>query len=255
MEFLFIKKIIDTQIFNKIADVDVKDIFNYYPTKANLITFCNSNQNEGNDYEFVIDVDPNPLNEKEEEERNTYMNSLKEEVLKVAKMIEYLIANLEISKVKVANFKIYDYDNTSKHIKSKIKSNNHNLDVKKFIFKNKIDRDVIINNIKEMGITSEGAGELKLMTYFILIKIIEIYNIYNKCLVYSIHLLEEYPFTIRNKDEYLSTIDNKFMNITNDEINIYHHNLIKNAYNSNNKIGDTINFKKDKNKNFEILFK
>ncbi len=50
-------------------------------------------------------------------------------------------------------------------------------------------------------------------------------------------------------------IDNKFMNITNDEINIYHHNLIKNAYNSNNKLGDTINLKKDKNKNFEILFK
>ena len=74
-------------------------------------------------------------------------------------------------------------------------------------------------------------------------------------MVYSINLLEEYPFTIRNKEEYLVMIDNKFMNITNDEINIYHHNLIKNAYNSNNKIGDTINFKKDKNKNFEILFK
>lgn len=255
MEFLFIKKIIDTQIFNKVADVDVKDIFNYYPTKENLIPFCNSNQNEGNDYEFVIDVDPNPLNEKEEEERNTYINSLKEEVLKIGKVIEYLIANLEISKTKVANFKVYDYDNTSKHIKSKIKSSNHNLDVKKFILKNKIDRDAVVVKMKEMGIDSTGTGDLRIMTFFILIKIIEIYNIYNKCLVYSINILEEYPFTIRNKDEYLSTIDNKFMNITNDEINVYHHNLIKNAYNSNNKIGDTINFKKDKNKNFEILFK
>ena len=141
MEFLFIKKIIDTQIFNKTADIDVKDIFNYYPTKEKLITFCNSNQNDCNDYEFVIDVDSNPLNEKEEEERNTYMNSLKEEVLKVTKVIEYLIANLEVSKTKIANFKVYDYDNVSKHIKSKIKSGNHNLDVKKFILKNikKID--------------------------------------------------------------------------------------------------------------------
>jgi hypothetical protein len=255
MEFLFIKKIIDTQIFNKTADIDVKDIFNYYPTKEKLITFCNSNQNDGNDYEFVIDVDSNPLSEKEEEERNTYMNSLKEEVLKVTKVIEYLIANLEVSKTKIANFKVYDYDNVSKHIKSKIKSGNHNLDVKKFILKNKIDKEAIIGKIKEMGIDVSGVSELKLMTYFILIKIIEIYNIYNKCLVYSINLLEEYPFTIRNKEEYLVMIDNKFMNITNDEINIYHHNLIKNAYNSNNKLGDTINLKKDKNKNFEILFK
>lgn len=257
MEFLFIKKIIDAQVFNKSANVDIKDIFNYYPTKTKLINFCNYTDSNPDDYEFVIDIDSNPLTENEEEERTTYMNSLKEEVLKTTKVIEYLITNLEISKVKIANFKIYDYDNTSKYIKSKIKSNNHNLDVKKFIFKNKIDKDEIIRKIKEMGVIIDGSliGELKLMTYFILIKIIDIYNIYNKCLVYSINLLEEYPFVIRNKDEYLSIIDAKFMNITNDEINIYHHNLIKNSYNSNNKIGDTINLKKDKNKNFEILFK
>jgi len=70
MEFLFIKKIIDTQIFNKVANIDIKDIFNYYPTKTNLISFCNNdNSNEGNDYDFVIDCDAKPLDEKEEEER------------------------------------------------------------------------------------------------------------------------------------------------------------------------------------------
>lgn len=255
MEFLFIKKIIDTQIFNKIAEVNINDIFNYYPTKTDLITFCNTGSTDGNDYEYVIDVDSDPLNEKEEEEKSKYVNSLKEEVLKTSKVIEYLIANVEISKLKVANFKIYNYDNTSKHIKSKIKSGNHNLDVKKFILKNKIDRDAIVSKMKEMGVIVQGTDDLKLMSYFILIKIIEIYNTYNKCLVYSINLLEEYPYMIRKKDEYLSLIDNKFINITNDEINIYHHNLIKNSYNSNNKIGESINLKRDKNKNFEILFK
>lgn len=253
MEFLFIKKIIDTQIFNKVANIDIKDIFNYYPTKTNLISFCNNdNSNEGNDYDFVIDCDAKPLDDKEEEERKQYLNSLKEELLRTTKVFEYLITNLEIPKTKIGNYKVYNYDNTSKHIKSKIKGN-HNLDVKYFILKNKINRDDIISKIKEMGVSEIENDDLKIMIYFILIKIIDIYNTYNKCLVYSINLLEEYPFTIRNKSEYLSVIDNKFINITNDEINIYHHNLIKNAYNSNNKLGETIYFKK--NKNFEILFK
>ena len=93
-----------------------------------------------------MDIDSEPLNEKGEEEKSKYVNRLKEEVLKTSKVIEYLIANVEISKLKVANFKIYNYDNTSKHIKSKIKSSNHNLDVKKFILKNKIDREAVTHN-------------------------------------------------------------------------------------------------------------
>ena len=80
--------------------------------------------------------------------------------------------------------------------------------------KNKINRDDIISKIKEMGVSEIENDDLKIMIYFILIKIIDIYNTYNKCLVYSINLLEEYPFTIRNKSEYLSVIDNKFINIT-----------------------------------------
>ena len=42
--------------------------------------------------------------------------------------------------------------------------------------------------------------------------------------------------------------------ISNDEINIFHHGEIKNAFTPNNKYGEIINLKRDNNKNFEILF-
>ena len=122
--------------------------------------------------------------------------------------------------------------------------------------KNKIDKNEIIEKFKQMTAREiEVINDSKLMTYYLLIKIMEIFNIYNKSLIYSVKLLEEYPYIYKNKDEYLCLIDNKFMNINNDEINIYHHNLIKNTYSTNNKHADIINLKRGKDKNFEMSFK
>jgi hypothetical protein len=53
-------------------------------------------------------------------------------------------------------------------------------------------------------------------------------------------------------------MDNKFFNITDDEINIYHHNFIKNAYNKNidnNKYSITSSNSIKLKKNYEIFFK
>jgi len=261
MEFLFIKEIINEELFKKIGDVKLKGLFNYYENKINLIEFNNIN-NEKDDYEFIID-DKNEnvnLTEDEEKEKKEYLEKVDEELSRIKKIMEYLVVNIELLKIQVPHFKIYDYSNVSKHIKSKIKSTNHNhqLDIKKFLLKNKISNDEIVEKIKVLIDTTDEIklNEFKLMSSFIMITIINIYNYYNKSLEYSKELLNEFPFVIKNKDIKLCKIDNEIININNDEIKIKHCGLIKNSYiSSNNKIGDFINIGKNKNKNFEILFK
>ena len=265
MEFLFIKRIVDKNLFeNNSKTVIYNDLFNYHSEKTELIKYSNNNtDNENNkekdkdDYEFVSLT---PLNEKEEEEMNNYMTQVKEEIVRIEKVIEYMIVNIpDIHKIKLLNYKTYDYDNTSKFIKSKVKAkaNNHNFDILKFILKNKINKDEVLMKIKEMTVKDVGSSisENKLTVYYLIIKIIEFYNIYNKCLNYSLKLLEENPCLYRDKDECLSIIDKKFINLTNDELNFYHHDQIKNAYSASNKHGETIVLKRGADKNFEILFK
>jgi hypothetical protein len=262
MEFLFIKEIINQELFKKIGDVKLKGLFNYYENKINLIEFNNIN-NEKDDFEFIID-DKNEndnLTEDEEKEKKEYLEKVDEELSRIKKIMEYLVVNIELLKIQIPHFKIYDYSNVSKHIKSKIKSTNHNhpLDIKKFLLKNKISNDDIVEKLKVLidNNTDEiKLNEFKLMSSFIIITIINIYNYYNKSLEYSKELLKEFPFVIRNKDIKLCKIDNEIINMNNDEIKIKHYGLIKNSYiSSNNKIGDFININKNKNKNFEILFK
>ena len=65
MEFLFIKKIIDRNLYSKSPDIKYNDILNYYPNKETIIEY-NSYKDESNDYEFIIDIDATPLTEKEE---------------------------------------------------------------------------------------------------------------------------------------------------------------------------------------------
>jgi len=256
MEFLFIKEIINYELFNKIADVKLKGLFNYYQNKIELIEFeCNNHLTD--DFEFVINNENQNLTEEEEKEKKEYLEKVDEELLRIRKIIEFLVVNVELLKIQVPHFKIYDYSNVSKHIKSKIKSNNHQLDLKKFLMKNKIDSDEIIKKTQELLDTTNEIklSEFKLMSGFILINVINIYNYYNKCLLYSKELVKEFPFVIKNKDNKLCKIDNEIITMNNDEIKIKHYGLIKNSYMSNNKIGDFINIHKNKDKNFEILFK
>jgi hypothetical protein len=146
-------------------------------------------------------------------------------------------------------------------MKTKVKkhSNNNFFDINKFIIKNGInkDKDLIISKISKMtnkNITD--INDLKLATYFIIIQIVELFNIYIKSINYSIELINENPSNC-NVD-YLINMDNKFFNITDDEINIYHHNFIKNAYNKNidnNKYSITSSNSIKLKKNYEIFFK
>lgn len=254
MENLFIKTIINREIFDNTPSLIIDGIFDYNPEKIDLVSF-KKNQEE---FEIIDkDIDEDLKNKREE-----MIKVLNEEKIRVIKILDYLIVNIDINKIQLPYYKTYDYNNVSNFMKNKIKkhSNNNNFDIVKFNIKNSINKnkDLIISqfstitNIKQF----DNLNEIKLATFFILIKIIEIFDIYLKSIHYSIDIINENP--LNTNEDYLINMDNKFFNITDDEINIFHHNLIKNSFNKNNlniTPSTFIKIKRNSNKNFEIIFK
>ena len=258
MENLFIKTIINRELFDNSSSLIFDGIFDYNPEKINIVSFT-KNQEE---FEIIDKVIDEELKNKKDE----MIKVLNDEKKRIIKILEYLIVNIDIYKVQLPFYKIYDYDNVSNFMKNKIKkhSNNNYFDIMKFIIKNNINKnkDLIISQFSIMTNNKiyDNLNENKLAIFFILIKIIEIFNIYLKSIHYSIDIINENPSN--TNEDYLINMDNKFFNITDDEINIYHHNLIKNSFNKNmdkNKLSITsstiIKIKRNSNKNFEIIFK
>ena len=257
MENLFIKTIINRQIFDNSSSLIFDGIFDYNPEKIDIVSFT-KNQEE---FEIIDkDIDDELKNKKDE-----MIKVLNDEKKRIIKILEYLIINIDINKIQFPFYKIYDYDNVSNYMKNKIKkhSNNNFFDIVKFNIKNNINKnkDVIISQFSIMTNNKyyDNLNENKLAILFILIKIIEIFNIYLKSIHYSIDIINENPSN--TNEDFLINMDNKFFNITDDEINIYHHNLIKNSFNKNidkNKFSITsstiIKIKRNSNKNFEIIF-
>jgi hypothetical protein len=257
METPFIKTIINRQLFDNSESLIINGILDYNPEKIDIISFS-KNQEE---FE-IIDKD---LDEDLKKKKEEMINVLNEEKRRIIKILEYFIVNVDINKIQLSFYKIYDYDNISKFMKTKVKkhSNNNYFDIVKFNIKNGInkDKELIISKFFQMTNTNiECLNEIKLATLYIIIQIIELFNIYLKSIHYSIELINDNPSN--TNEDYLINMDNKFFNITDDEINIYHHNFIKNAYNKNidkNNFSITsstfIKIKKNSNKNYEILFK
>ena len=258
MENLFIKNIINQQLFDNSPSLIIDDIFDYNPEKIDLISFTKIQE------EFeIIDKD---INEELKNKKDEMIKVLNDEKKRIIKILEYLIVNIDIHKIQLPFYKIYDYDNVSNLMKNKIKkhSNNNFFDIIKFNIKNGVNKnkEFIISQFSTMTNIKkfDNLNEIKLATFFILIKIIEIFNVYLKSIQYSIDIINENP--LNTNEDILVNMDNKFFNITDDEINIYHHNLIKNSFNKNidkNKFSITsstiIKIKRNSNKNFEIFFK
>jgi hypothetical protein len=258
MENLFIKTIINRKLFDNSSSLNIEGIFDYNPEKIDLVSFI-KNQEE---FEIIDkEIDEELKNKKDE-----MIKVLNDENKRVIKILEYLIVNIDTQKLQLPFYKTYDYNNVSNYMKTKIKkhSNNNFFDIVKFNIKNGINKnkDFIISQFSKMTNIKDidNLNEIKLATFFILIKIIEIFNIYFKSIQYSIDIINDNP--LNTNEDYLINMDNKFFNITDDEINIYHHNLIKNSFNKNmdkNKLSITsstiIKIKRNSNKNFEIIFK
>jgi hypothetical protein len=258
MENLFIKTIINRKLFDNSSSLNIEGIFDYNPEKIDLVSFI-KNQEE---FEIINkEIDEELKNKKDE-----MIKVLNDEKKRVIKILEYLIINIDTQKLQLPFYKTYDYNNVANYMKTKIKkhSNNNFFDIVKFNIKNGINKnkDFIISQFSKMTNIKDidNLNEIKLATFFILIKIIEIFNIYFKSIQYSIDIINDNP--LNTNEDYLINMDNKFFNITDDEINIYHHNLIKNSFNKNmdkNKLSITsstiIKIKRNSNKNFEIIFK
>ena len=258
MENLFIKNIINQQLFDNSPSLIIDGIFDYNPEKIDLISFTKIQE----EFEIIDkDIDEELKNKKDE-----MIKVLNDEKKRIIKILEYLIVNIDIHKIQLPFYKIYDYDNVSNLMKNKIKkhSNNNFFDIIKFNIKNGVNKnkEFIISQFSTMTNIKkfDNLNEIKLATFFILIKIIEIFNVYLKSIQYSIDIINENP--LNTNEDILVNMDNKFFNITDDEINIYHHNLIKNSFNKNidkNKFSITsstiIKIKRNSNKNFEIIFK
>jgi len=263
MENLFIKNIINQTLFNNSTYLNINDILNYYPDKINVLSFNNIDKEE-----FEI-IDINDNNEK----KTQLINNLNNEYKRIIKILEFFIINIDINKILLPYFKLYNYDNTSKYMKTKIKkhSNNNYFDIIKFNLKNNInkDKDFIIATISLMTNINKNdilnnITEYKLAIFYIIIIIINLFDTYLKCINYSINLIN-HNSNILNQDytDFIINIDNKFFNIIDDEINIVHHNLIKNSFNKlidkkKSSISITsstlIKLKKNSNKNYEIYF-
>ena len=261
MEHFFIKNFINTSLYLKCPSLDLKGIFNYYPDKQSIISFISQETEE-----FEI------INKEEDNDLNEMISKLKDEKARIIKLLEFLIVNMDIHKIQLPHYKIYDYENVANHMKNKIKkhSNNNFFDIVKFNLKNGInkDKEKIIETIRLM--TNDDVilikDDFKMAIYFILIKIINLFDIYLKCIHYSIELLNDNPQIIKddNIKDLIVNIDDKLFDLIDDEININHHNLIKNSYNKNvdkNKSSISITsstiikLKKNSNKNYEIYFK
>ena len=153
METLFIKKLVNKELF------------------------CLSETNDENkeDYEYIINIDNidnTNLNEEEEKDKDSFIAMANEELNRINAIVNYFSTNINVNKVFVPYYKVYDYSNTPNNLKRKINTHNHIFDIKKFILKNNIDKN-------------------KNMAEFILSKIFELLSEYNKCLLYSLLLLKE----------------------------------------------------------------
>ena len=260
MEHLFIKDIIDYNLFNNTPSIITNNLFNYYDTKEIIVQFDNNNDN--NEEFEVINIEK----EKSQEIIN-YLNDINKEKARVLKVLEFLIVNIDINKLELPNYKKpSNYDDVPKYLKNKIRKHPNNpFDINKFFLKNNLKKDEIINIISKMTSKTENdykdKNEIKIAIYFILIKIIEIFNYYYKSLNYSIELLNNKPeiFTKDNKDDLIININKyqEMFKINNNEIYFNHFGIIKNAFSKDNKeklIFMTI-FSKTENGNYKISFK
>ena len=262
-----IKNIINKRLFDIQPSLNIDSLFLYNINNENILKFNNLTLDKTeDDFVYINDINENEyLNEIEEKEKEDYIKTIQEEIIRINKIMEYLVINININKINIPNYKIYDYSELSNNLRTKVKTKNHKFDIKLFLIKNKINKDeieIIAKRFLNTDILNFNLSENKQMVLFILSKIIEIYDYYHKNLLYSLAIINEIPLLIKDKEK-----DNSYSNLINinkDIININdtktiitlnHYNLIKNAFNkSENKLTSKIELTKSKDI-FEIIFK
>lgn len=270
MNKILISNITNQDLYNNQSSLILDGILHYDINKQELIKFTdttNTTNNTEEEYEVIdkITDDNNDKNELEE-----YVKGIKEEIDRINKIMEFLVVNLDINKMTIPYYKVYDYSDLPKNLRTRVKSNSHIFDIKKFIMKNKINKDDIEAYSKKILNRSQlnfNLTENKIMIVFILMKIFNIYEYYHQSLNYSLKVLKENPELIKNKEKDGSFINlininetkNKELMNLNDlktTFSISYFDEIKNGYNKTGKIGTKIEINKNKDKDiYEIIFK
>lgn len=259
MNKILISNIINQDLYNNQPSLILDGILNYDMNKKELIKFTDTNNNKEEDYEVIDKITDENIKEKEE-----YIKGIKDEIDRINKIMEFLVVNLDINKITIPYYKIYDYSDLPKNLRTKIKSNSHIFDIKKFIIKNKINKDEIETYSKKILNKSQlnfNLTENKIMIIFIIIKIFNIYEYYYQNLNYSLNVLNENSDLIKNKNK-----DNSYINLINIDKNlidlnesktifsITYFDEIKNGYNKIGKNGTKIEININKD-NYQIFFK
>lgn len=270
MNKILISNITNQDLYNNQSSLILDGILNYDINKQELIKFTDTTNTTITEEEYeVIDkiTDDNNDNNNELEE---YIKGVKEEIDRINKIMEFLVVNLDINKMTIPYYKVYDYSDLPKNLRTKVKSNSHIFDIKKFIIKNKINKEDIEAYAKKILNRSQlnfNLSENKIMIVFILMKIFNIYEYYHQSLNYSLKVLKENPELIKNKEKdgsYINLINinenkNKELMNLNDlktSFSITYFDEIKNGYNKTGKNCSKLEINKNKDKDiYEIIFK
>lgn len=263
MNKTLISNITNQDLFNNQSSLILDGILNYDINKHELLKFTEE------EYEVIDKITDNTSNDTSNEEEE-YIKGVNDEIDRINKIIEFLVVNLDINKMTIPYYKVYDYSDLPKNLRTKVKSNSHIFDIKNFIMKNRINKDEIeiySKKILNRNQLNFNLTENKIMIVFILMKIFNIYEYYHKCLNYSLKVLKENPELIKNKNKdgsysNLITINetkNKELMNLNDLKTSFSINCIdeiKNGYTKTGKISSKIEINKNKDKDlYEIIFK
>ena len=223
----FISSIYDNDIYIKTPNISYKGLLDYYENKEEIIKYENEKV-ENEEFE-IIDKDDNI--DEHKEMREGLMKGFDEERKRVKKVIEYLIVNMDMNSLELPYYKTYDYGDVPKYMKTKIKKHPNYFDINIFMNKNKMNKEFLID-LFDVKVDINKLSIHKICIYHIFYKIFDLYNQYNKALIYSIELLKIYPNLLKDDKylDYLVKINPNQFNIINDEIRINHLNELKNAY-------------------------
>jgi len=278
MNKILISNITNQDLYNNQSSLILDGILHYDINKQELIKFTDTTDTTNNteeEYEVIDKItddnnDNNDNNNNDNNELEEYIKGVKEEIDRINKIMEFLVVNLDINKMTIPYYKVYDYSDLPKNLRTKVKSNSHIFDIKKFIMKNKINKEDIEAYSKKILNRSQlnfNLSENKIMIVFILMKIFNIYEYYHQNLNYSLKVLQENSELIKNKEKdgsysnliNINEIKNKeFMNLNDlkTSFSISYFDEIKNGYNKTGKIGTKIEINKNKDKDvYEIIFK
>ena len=103
-----IKNIINKRLFDIQPSLNIDSLFLYNINNENILKFNNLTLDKTeDDFVYINDINENEyLNEIEEKEKEDYIKTIQEEIIRINKIMEYLVINININKINIPNYQI-----------------------------------------------------------------------------------------------------------------------------------------------------